>query len=92
MAPVIAKKGAVSVKAYAGDAKTLLAFNLEGKAARKHLAGFTLQVTPASSKPYYAYNNLHFERPGDHSQDPNEPTISSIMLRFKSSAGCTFQD
>jgi hypothetical protein len=82
MAPVMGKKGAVSLKAYAGDAKTLLAFNLEGKPARKQLAGFTLQVTPPTGKPYFAYNNLRFERPGDHSQDPSEPAVSSINAPF----------
>jgi hypothetical protein len=42
MAGVTAKKGSLSVTAYRGDAKTLLAFNLDKQSA-KNLAGFTIQ-------------------------------------------------
>ena len=38
-------KGKFSVTAYAGDAKTLLAFNLD-KSSTKNLAGFTIQCAP----------------------------------------------
>ena len=78
MTSVAAKVGAVSVRAYRGDAKTLLAFNIEGEAARKRLSGFTIQVKPPGIDPYYIQNNLRFEKPGDHAQLATEPAFSSI--------------
>jgi hypothetical protein len=77
MASVSSKNGAFSVKAYRGDAKTLLAFNL-AKAGTKNLAGFTIQCTPEGLTPFYIYNQLQFEKPGDHAQVPTEPANSSI--------------
>ena len=82
MASVSSTNGAFSLKAYRGDAKTLLAFNLSGAQPRKNLAGFTIQVTPAGSDSYYLHNNLQFEKPGDHAQDPKEPANSSINAPF----------
>jgi phosphatidylserine/phosphatidylglycerophosphate/cardiolipin synthase-like enzyme len=82
MASLSSTNGAFSLKAYRGDAKTLLAFNLSGAEARKNLAGFTIQVTPAGNDSYYLHNNLQFEKPGDHAQDPKEPANSSINAPF----------
>ena len=45
MVDVTRKNGSFSVRAYRGDAKTLLAFNL-AKAGTKNLAGFTIQCEP----------------------------------------------
>ena len=45
MPVVTATNGSFTLKAYPGDAKTLLAFNLAAKDA-KDLAGFTILVTP----------------------------------------------
>jgi hypothetical protein len=67
----------LTLKAYRGDAKTLLAFNLD-KSAIKNLAGFTVQVTPGKLLPYYLLNELRFETPGDHAQDAKEPANSSL--------------
>src|SRR5438105_1151019 len=77
MASVSNKKGKCSVRAYQGDAKTLLAFNLT-KQASKHLAGFTVRVTPQGRDPFFLYNFLRFEKPGDHAQDAEEPANSTI--------------
>ena len=77
MASVIGGDPRFSVRAYRGDAKTLLAFNLE-KAATKDLAGFTVQVQPQGQKAYHLYNSLQFEHPSDHVQDPHEPPYSTI--------------
>jgi len=76
MAKKPAKQG-MSLKVYRGDAKTLLAFNLD-KGSTKNLAGFTIQCKPKGQPPYYIYNELQFEKPGDHAQDPKEPARSSI--------------
>jgi PLD-like domain len=67
----------LTLKAYRGDAKTLLAFNLD-KSAIKNLAGFTVQVTAGKLLPYYLLNELRFETPGSHAQDAKEPANSSL--------------
>lgn len=72
------KNGTFSVKAYAGDMKTLLAFNFTTKSSSKNLAGFTVQCSPEGQTHYYLQNSLQYEIPADHSQDPKEPANSSI--------------
>jgi hypothetical protein len=66
-----------SVRAYRGDAKTMLAFNLD-QTATKDLAGFTVQVQALGHAPYYLYNRLQFETPSDHAQDSHDPPFSTI--------------
>jgi phosphatidylserine/phosphatidylglycerophosphate/cardiolipin synthase-like enzyme len=66
-----------SVKLYRGDARTLIAFNLP-KGQTKDLAGFTIQYITPSGQSYYLWNNLQFEHPGLHAQDPSEPPYSSV--------------
>ncbi len=78
MSSVTKKVGAFSLKAYRGDAKTLLAFNLVDKKSAKNLAGFTIQIQPKGLQAYYLQNNLRFKTPGDHAQDPKEPANSTI--------------
>lgn len=72
-----ASNGRLTVCAYRGDAKTLLAFNLREPDARD-LAGFTIQCRPEGQAPYYIHNMLRFETPGEHAQDEKEPPNSSI--------------
>src|SRR3954467_13282486 len=74
-APRIAKS--LSLQLYRGDAKTLLAFNLN-KAQTKSLAGFTIQCQPEGKQPYYIYNELQFEHPEKHAQVPQGPPNSSV--------------
>jgi phosphatidylserine/phosphatidylglycerophosphate/cardiolipin synthase-like enzyme len=69
------------LKAYRGDAKTLLAWDLP-KAASKNLAGFSIQCEPSGREPYYLLNTLRFAKPGDHAQDPSEPAHSSLNAPF----------
>jgi phosphatidylserine/phosphatidylglycerophosphate/cardiolipin synthase-like enzyme len=78
MTSVTARKGSFSVRAYRGDAKTLLAFNFSDKQSAKNLAGFTIKCQPKGSEPFYIHNNLQFKTPADHAQDPKEPANSSI--------------
>jgi phosphatidylserine/phosphatidylglycerophosphate/cardiolipin synthase-like enzyme len=78
MVSVSNSHGTLSLRAYRGDAKTLLAFNLLREKARENLAGFTIAVKPDGKNAYYLQNKLQFERPGDHAQDPKEPANSSI--------------
>jgi phospholipase D-like protein len=78
MSSTTAKKGTFSVTAYRGDAKTLLAFNLSDKKSVKNLAGFTIQCQPKGKDAFFIQNQLRFESPGDHAQDPKEPATSSI--------------
>jgi phosphatidylserine/phosphatidylglycerophosphate/cardiolipin synthase-like enzyme len=70
-------KSGFVLKAYRGDAKTLLAFNLP-KVGAKNLAGFTIQCKPKGKPAYFIYNELQFAKPAAHAQDPKEPARSSI--------------
>lgn len=70
-------KSSFSVKAYRGDAKTLLAFNLLKKDAA-NLAGFTISCKPDGKKEFYLYNKLQFADPTQHAQDTKEPSYSTI--------------
>ncbi len=78
MSSLSANKGNFSLKAYRGDAKTLLAFNFSEKKVIKNLAGFSIQCQPEGQQPYYIHNNLAFKTPADHAQDPKESVYSSI--------------
>src|SRR4029079_17186524 len=77
MGSIVKSNGSLSVRAYPGDAKTLLAFNLPKPDAR-NLAGFTIQVRAGTLTPYYILNNLQFEKPADHAQDPTLPANSTF--------------
>lgn len=78
MAAILGTKGAFTVKAYAGDMKTLLAFNFNDTKSITRLAGFTIQCKPHGQDAYYLQNTLQFEKPGSHAQDQTEPSNSSI--------------
>jgi phosphatidylserine/phosphatidylglycerophosphate/cardiolipin synthase-like enzyme len=77
MSSVSAAGKTMTLRAYRGDAKTLLAFNL-AKADAKDLAGFTLQCKPPGKGAYYIYNTLRFADPSKHAQVATEPPNSSI--------------
>ncbi len=77
MSVVQGTNGRLSMSAYRGDAKTLLAFDVTDD-ARPHLAGFTIEVQPPGVAPFYVWNTLRFETPADHVQDLNEPPNSSV--------------
>jgi len=72
----------MSLRAYVGDAKTLLAFNLLDKTRAENLAGFTIECRPSGQQPYFLHNTLQFRAPGDHAQDTTEPANSSINAPF----------
>jgi phosphatidylserine/phosphatidylglycerophosphate/cardiolipin synthase-like enzyme len=76
-AAVKTETNALTLVAYIGDAKTLLAFNLPKQRA-KNLAGFTIECRPQGQTPYYLQNSLRFEHPEQHAQDASEPPTSSI--------------
>jgi PLD-like domain len=75
------QSGALSVKAYAGDCKTLLAFNLD-ETQIADLAGFTIQCRPHGRTSYYLLNSLQFETPSAHAQVPGELPNSSVNAPF----------
>ena len=77
MSFVTGSKGPLTVKAYVGDAKTLLAFNLD-KPSTRNLAGFTISVQPKGKPPFFIFNRLQFEKPSQHAQDAKEPPYSSL--------------
>jgi phosphatidylserine/phosphatidylglycerophosphate/cardiolipin synthase-like enzyme len=68
----------MSLTAYRGDAKTLLAFNLSDKKSAKDLAGFTIHCQPKGQPAFFIHNTLRFKTPTDHAQDSTEPANSSI--------------
>src|ERR1700729_2557017 len=65
-----------SVKAYRGDAKTLLAIDLAAEQTTD-LAGFTISYT-ANGQTEFVSNELQFQPPSQHRQDPAPPPTSSI--------------
>lgn len=77
MASVSHKNGSFSLKAYRGDAKTLLTFNLP-RSKSKNLAGFSIRCEPDGRPPYYLHNQLRFKEPDKHAQDAQEPVHSSV--------------
>ena len=77
MSSVRNSKGSFSITAYQGDAKTLLAFNLD-IADTRNLAGFTIACAPEGQPPYYIHNRLRFQDPAGHAQDPKESPNSSL--------------
>jgi hypothetical protein len=83
MAFTSATKGTLSVKAYQGDFKTLLAFNFSNPKSATNLAGFTIQCTPHGQPSFYLQNDLRFQTPGNHAQDLQEPANSSINAPFQ---------
>jgi hypothetical protein len=71
-----------SVKAYAGDKKTLLAFNFRSADKAKNLAGFTIFCQPPGQVPgYFLENFLRFADPGKHSQQPPPEKPNSTVKR-----------
>jgi hypothetical protein len=72
-----AKAGDLTLAAYPGDAKTLLAWDLPKRRA-KGLAGFTIECRPQGQPSYYLQNSLRFEHPERHAQDAAQPPTSSV--------------
>jgi hypothetical protein len=65
-----------SVKAWQGDAKTMLAFNFQNAADTDHLAGFTIWLQPDGLPGYYLFNNLLLPA-GAHAAVNGEPANST---------------
>ena len=78
MAVVTATRNSLTVKAYTGDNKTLLAFNFADKSSAENLAGFTIACQPLGKPSYYLFNELKFEDPSSHAQVASEPANSSV--------------
>ncbi|WP_429737257.1 phospholipase D-like domain-containing protein [Arachidicoccus sp.] len=74
-----------TLKAYQGDAKTLLAFDLP-RAKAKQLAGFTIAVQPEGQQAYYLLNKLSFDNPAIHTQNKvvsANSTLNSPIQKFR---------
>ncbi|MDB5827995.1 MAG: hypothetical protein JWQ73_2215 [Variovorax sp.] len=79
MSSFVAKSGTVmTLKAYIGDAKTLLAMNIPKKKDIDHLAGFTIGYTANGQGPFYIHNTLRFEKPAGHAQVSAQPANASV--------------
>jgi phosphatidylserine/phosphatidylglycerophosphate/cardiolipin synthase-like enzyme len=81
MPPVAVRSEVLSLVAYRGDAKTLLAWDL-AEDQRDGLAGFTIACRPPDKPEYYLWNQLQFEHPDQHAQDASEPVTSSVNAPF----------
>lgn len=81
MSPVSSHTDALGLVAYPGDAKTLLAWDL-AEDRREGLAGFTIACKPPRGRRYFLWNQLQFEHPDQHAQDPDEPPNSSANAPF----------
>jgi hypothetical protein len=82
MAGAFKKNGTFSVRAHVGDAKTLLAFNID-KAGSKALAGFTVWCKPGQGDGYFLLNTLQFAQPGEHAQVAAQPANSSVNAPYQ---------
>lgn len=71
----------LSLKAYRGDCKTLLAYSLPPTAVTG-LAGFTIMCQPDGADLHYLNNTLQFEHPEQHAQMAGEPAYSSVNAPF----------
>jgi phosphatidylserine/phosphatidylglycerophosphate/cardiolipin synthase-like enzyme len=78
---VRATRAGTTVVAYRGDAKTLLAFDLD-QSATTDLAGFTIGYTVNGSQTFYLRNTLSFEHPANHAQVAGLPSTSSVNTPF----------
>lgn len=65
-----------SVKAWQGDAKTLLAFNFDQASDAKNLAGFSIEVQPHGKQSYFLLNMLSLPA-GKHAVMKSEPANST---------------
>lgn len=68
----------ITVNAFPGDAKTLLAFDLVTESARHRLAGFTIEVHPPGRTSYYADNALRLAPSPHHAQSSAESPYASV--------------
>lgn len=82
MASRIAKSSLMSVRAYIGDCKTMLAFNFPDPSSATNLAGFTIQAKPDGGPAYFLHNTLQFKTPSVHAQVAGEPPTSSVNAPF----------
>jgi hypothetical protein len=83
---VQATKQSLTVKAYRGDNKTLLAFNFTDSKSAANLAGFTIQCKPPDGPAYYLLNELQFENPAQHAQVASEranSTVNAPIQKFR---------
>ena len=82
-----AKKGSFTVKAYAGDNKTLLAFNFASQKDATNLAGFSIACQLPAAAPFYVFNFLGFEDPTAHAQvaapEPAKSTVNAPWQKYR---------
>ena len=74
---VTKSKNGFTVKAYQGDAKTQLAFNLS-KSGCRQLAGFTIECKPGNKASFYLFNELSLANVANSVQVKSQPGKSSI--------------
>jgi hypothetical protein len=87
MAFVAATNHSISVKAYVGDKKMLLAFNFQRRDSVRNLAVFAIFCQPPGGTPgYFLMNQLQFEDPSKHRQVAGEKpnsTANAPIQKFR---------
>jgi hypothetical protein len=79
------ERGGTTVIAYRGDAKTLLAFDLD-EAATTDLAGFTIGYSVGDGPLWYLRNTFRFEHPEQHflvTDAAPESSVNAPLHRFR---------
>ena len=66
------------MKAYAGDMKDAAGVQFTTKVSSRNVAGLHGTMCAQGTDTYASANNLQYEVPADHAQDPKEPGTSSI--------------
>jgi phosphatidylserine/phosphatidylglycerophosphate/cardiolipin synthase-like enzyme len=70
--------GSLALTAYVGDGAVLLAFSLDvAELKTNELAGFSIECTPPSGKPYFLDNRLNFGNPVTSSTTPAQTPFTS---------------
>jgi len=66
-------KNGVTVKAYRGDAMTLLAFNIEENLLKSNFVGFSIRYKTPSGHSYFLVNRINFEGDGALTESDKAP-------------------
>ena len=70
---VVNSRNGVTVKAYRGDAMTLLAFNVEDGLLKRNFVGFSIKYETPSGTSNFLVNRINFEGDGKLTESDKAP-------------------
>jgi phosphatidylserine/phosphatidylglycerophosphate/cardiolipin synthase-like enzyme len=88
MASKLKSKNGFKVRAYKGDAMTMLCFDLE-EAKGKNCVGFSIQCVTPANKSFFLYNRLAFDKPltrnadAEKLADASTPSNKAPFQKFR---------